>query len=611
LTGSTLEEQDIPIHHARGNTMTKSSGLRACARPQSTRRTTLSTVLALALLLPAALCLAAAQPITEQVHEMVLDNGMHVLLVQRPGTPNIAAGWVAHVGSSNERPGITGISHLFEHMMFKGSPRIGTKDNKLDAKLRAKLDAVRSQMFEEERAYRKKVRHGYAETLEDASLQTEHMKALRKQFGELIEQQRKNIIKDEYDSIYTKQGATFMNAFTTEDLTAYFVQVPRNKLELWFWMESERISQPVFREFYSERDVVFEERRMRTESTPTGVPDEVFNSMFWRGSTYAWPVVGWPSDIAAITRAQAEHYFSVYYAPNNLTAAIVGDFSEKQARKWAKAYFGRIPRGKEIPPDVITRRTPQKGTLAYRAEVDAPPSASLRFPTTAFNGKDSPALTVLASVLSGKTGRLYKRMVLKDKVATQVSANDNEHKYAGEFSVSAQGVSDTTPEHLKDVLWEEITKLKKDGITDYELEKVKNQVSAAKYRRIQEPFGLLIQLLFYDGLDRWQSMDDVTDRALQVTRAQVQDAAKRYLVADRLASKLYTRKAGTQEDPQLAKFNPQQKQMIKQMLAQMKTLPKGKRAGAVQKLQAMKAKVPAPMQAVVDYVIGKLQSADQ
>jgi len=567
--------------------------------------------LASALLLLSSVCLAAAKPITEQVHEVVLGNGMHVLLVQRPGTPNIAAGWVAHVGSSNERPGITGISHLFEHMMFKGSPRIGTKNNKLDTELRHKLDQLRTQMFAEERNYRKAVRHGYADAIDDASLQTEQMKALRKQFGELTEEQRKNIVKDEYDSIYTKQGATFMNAFTTEDLTAYFVQVPKNKLELWFWMESERISQPVFREFYSERDVVFEERRMRTESTPTGVPDEVFNSLFWRGSTYAWPVVGWPSDISAITRAQAEHYFGVYYAPNNLTAAIVGDFDEKQAKKWAEAYFGRIPRGKELPPDVITQRTPQMGTITYRAEVDAPPSAGIRFPTTAFNGKDAPALNVLASVLSGKTGRLYKRLVLKDKIATKVTANEDGHKYAGDFTLSAEGVSDVTPEKLQSVLLQEVKKIQQDGISDYELEKVKNQISASKYRRIREPFGLLIQLLFYDGLDNWRSMDDVTNRALAVSREQVQDVAKRFLVEDRMATKLYTRKSGSVEDPELAQFTSRQKQMVKQMLMQMKSVPAAKRSAAVAKLQAMRGEAPAPMQPVLDYVIGKLQAADK
>ena len=125
------------------------------------------------------------------------------------------------------------------------------------------------------------------------------MKALKKEFDALIEKQRENLVKDEFDQVYTAAGASGMNAFTNQDMTVYFIRVPKNKLEMWMWMESERLSQPVFREFYSERDVVYEERRMRTESTPTGAQDEVFNSMFWRGHPYGWPVVGWPSDISA------------------------------------------------------------------------------------------------------------------------------------------------------------------------------------------------------------------------------------------------------------------------------------------------------------------------
>src|SRR6201993_3820789 len=159
-----------------------------------------------------------------------------------------------------------------------------------------------------------------------------------------------------------------MNAFQTADLTAYFINVPANKLELWMWMESERILHPVFREFYAERDVVFEERRMRTESTPLGKFEEEFNSMFWESSPYSWPVVGWPSDIPAISKAQADDFYSIFYAPQNITLILVGDLNLEQTETLAKKYFGRIPRGAKEAPDVVTMEVKQVAEKRMNAE---------------------------------------------------------------------------------------------------------------------------------------------------------------------------------------------------------------------------------------------------
>jgi predicted Zn-dependent peptidase len=383
---------------------------------------------------------------------------------------------------------------------------------------------------------------------------------LNKQFEAVIEQQRANIIKDQFDQIYTEQGSTGMNAFTNEDMTVYFLRVPNNKLELWFWMESDRLSDPVFREFYSERDVVYEERRMRTESTPTGVQNEVFNSMFWRGHPYGWPVVGWPSDVSAITRGQAENYFDIYYAPNNLTAVLVGDFDEVQALKWANQYFGRIPRGTEAPPDVVTLYMPLKGGFEYKAEVDAPPSVSLSFHTTAYGGADHPALMVLADVLNGKTGRLHKRLVLEDQIATAAAASEDSRKYDGVFQLNANGKSETDPQTLKNVLLEEVEKIQNEGISEYELEKVRNNLSADNFRRLEDNFFLAIQLLYYDGLRDWSSMETLFERVKTVSREDVQRVAKKYLLADNMGVKSYTRKAvadGGPVDPVTAESNGQ------------------------------------------------------
>jgi predicted Zn-dependent peptidase len=279
------------------------------------------------------------------VQEFILDNGMKLVMVPRKGDPNIAAGWVAKVGSVNERPGITGLSHLFEHMMFKGTHVIGTNNIQQDLKLIEDMDALKAEIRKEEQSLINRQRLGEIEDPGDPGNRSPRHQALLTEYEQMLKRQKELIVKDEFDRIYTTAGASGMNAGTTEDFTIYFINVPANKLELWFWMESDRLSNPVFREFYSERDVVREERRLRTESTPTGKFQEQFESLFWQSSPYAWPVVGWPSDLEGITREEAKAYFSVNYAPNNLTACLVGDFEPAQAIHLAKKYFGRLQRG--------------------------------------------------------------------------------------------------------------------------------------------------------------------------------------------------------------------------------------------------------------------------
>src|SRR5262249_12285468 len=226
-----------------------------------------------ALLLLAALALPApAQKLP--VREHTLSNGMKLLLVPRHDDPTVACGWVAHVGSANERPGITGISHLFEHMMFKGSKTIGAKDIEKELAILEEQEKVRGEMREEETKMRAALRRGDVDDITKPENATPRHRELEKRFTELVAKEREVLTKAEFERVYVKEGGSGLNAFTNTDMTVYFVNVPKNKLELWFWMESDRLKEPVFREFYSERDVVFEERRMRIESTPTGRLDE-------------------------------------------------------------------------------------------------------------------------------------------------------------------------------------------------------------------------------------------------------------------------------------------------------------------------------------------------
>src|SRR6185295_3336673 len=322
------------------------------------------------------------------VQEVVLDNGMRLLLVPRKGDPNIAAGWIARVGSVNERPGITGISHLFEHMMFKGTHNIGTKNDAEDSRIMAEMDRVRGEIEGEREVLIRKQRLGEIPDAKDPKYRSPKHQELLQQMNKLEKQQKDLMVKDEFDRIYTTAGGSGMNAGTNNDFTVYFINVPANKLELWFWMESDRLLKPVFREFYAERDVVHEERRLRTDSTPTGKFDEEFEAMFWDASPYSWPVVGWPTDLEGITRQEALDYFAVNYAPNNLSACLVGDFDPANAEALARKYFGRIPRGPRDPEPVRTGEVKQLAEKRMVAYADTNPEVVCRYHTVADGHKD-------------------------------------------------------------------------------------------------------------------------------------------------------------------------------------------------------------------------------
>ena len=205
------------------------------------------------------------------VIETNLPNGMRLLLVPRHDEPAVAGGWVAHVGSANECPGSTGIAHLFEHMMFKGTTTIGTKDYQKDLQIMDEQEKVRDEMRAEEVKLRAAWRRGEIDDWQKPENKSARWNELNRRFQELVAEQRKVLVRNEYVKIYTANGASDQNAFTSEDMTVYFCNVPANKLELWMWMESDRLLHPVRREFYAERDVVFEERRMRTDSPPLGL----------------------------------------------------------------------------------------------------------------------------------------------------------------------------------------------------------------------------------------------------------------------------------------------------------------------------------------------------
>ncbi len=551
-----------------------------------------------------------AQEANVPVTEITLENGMKLLLVERHESPRVAAGWAAHAGSVNEESGVTGIAHLFEHMMFKGTTTIGTTDHKAEMAIMAQLDQIRSEMDVEYTALREAKRRGEVTgSIYLPENQTPRLAELREKMKELQEAQRKYIVNNEYDKIYTNQGATGLNAGTNNDATVYFIDVPSNRLELWFWMESDRLLNAVFREFYSERDVVREERRMRVESNPTAKYEEQFDFMFWGSLPYHHPVVGWPSDVESINRAQAEHFFSTFYAPNNITAALVGDFQTDEAVALAKKYFGRIPRGENDPPEIVTEEIEQLQERRMTATADTNPSVQIRWHAVPFVHRDSFALDVMTDILSGRTGRLYKALVEGEAIATgEPYAFFSANKYAGSLEVGAELADGVSHERAEAALLAELELLKKQPVAERELAKVKNQSLANSFRRLQSNFYLLLQLLFYDVLGDWQYLNTSSAAIQAVTADDVMRVANTYFPETGKNVLWYFRKEGAEEDPELAALSGQAKTMAKQAIAEInQTTDPAELQGMLAQIQSMKSQAPPEFQAALELIAQRAQ----
>ena len=566
------------------------------------------------LLLP--LCLlpwpaAAAEKPQINVQEFTLPNGMRWLLFERHDSPTVVGGWVAHVGSVNEREGITGISHLFEHMMFKGTRVIGTKDIDADLRIIDEQEKVRAEMREEMKVMRERQRKGEIDDIAKPESQTPRYRELDKRFDELVQKQRAIQIKDHLSQIYTKNGAEGLNAGTSEDWTIYMVRLPANRIELWSWLESDRLINPVFREFYSERDVVYEERRMRTESTPLGKYDEAFNALFWEASPYKWPVVGWPSDVSSITKAQADAYFGTYYAPNNLTGVLVGDFSAATVRPLLEKYFGRVPHGKTEVPEVVTSEPAQIGEKRFNAEAETSPTVRVWYHAVPFIHKDRTVVDLVTDVLSGRTGRLYKGLVTGRQVANDASASVDLKKYDGLIQVESTVKDGKDPAAVEQAIYEELEKLKTEPVPADELQKIKNQAKANAYRRLSSPFSIAIQLMIYDGFGDWRYINTYAEEVDRVTAADIQRTAKEYFTKENRTVGIFLRKGGdsaADDDPDVAALPAPAQAMARQQIARIKaeTDPAKLREGLAQ-MEEAKSSVPPEMKPVLDLIVKRAQ----
>ena len=460
-----------------------------------------------------------------KVHKEVLPNGLTVLLHPNSQAPTVSCRLFYVTGSVHEVPGKSGLAHILEHELFKGTKKVGIQDSVADARFMAIQDSLQALIRPAKLA---------GDTLAVKKLTAEH--------DSVVNEHRKIFVKDELWSAYQAAGGTGLNAFTSDLMTAYIVTLPKNKIELFMWLESDRMQNAVLREFYSERDVVREERRMRYDDKPTGRFFETLNSMIYEAFPYRVPTIGWPSDIMNLTREMADEHYRKYYKPRNAILVLAGDLDTASTMQMVKKYFGNIPAGEAFPPLTIRDPEPAGEKRLTVSRPDAPNLFTLVFKTPEVGDRSLYALDIAEGVLNGRSGRLYKRLVEKDKLAASVSASNSPNKYVSEFGVSVNMRPDADPAKVEQAVWEELEKLKTETVSEREFQKVKNHAYAGLVRSLTDMENVATMLAYYEMFGDYKIFLNWADELDKVSAADVQDVAKSTFVREKSVSGLLLKK---------------------------------------------------------------------
>ncbi len=450
----------------------------------------------------------------QRVTQHTLKNGWTFILVERPVAPVFSFITRVNVGSAQEGAGQTGLAHMFEHMAFKGTPRIGTKNYQAE-KVAMEVLEESYQAYQKEKLSRK--------------ADPEKVKSLYDTFKQRQREASQYVIKNEFGDIIEREGGVALNAFTGADVTGYFYSLPANKVELFAYLESERFLHPVFREFYEERDVVMEERRLRTESQPFGRLLEQFVATAFMAHPYHHPVIGYASDIQTYTMTDAKRFYQTQYVPTNMVTAIVGDIEAKAVIPLLEKYFGRIPAGSPPPPV----RTVEPVSIAEKTVILQDPSQPLYlegYHKPAATHVDQPVYDAIDDILTnGRTSRLFRSLVRDKQIAVSVGAYG---AYPGDkyphvwlaYGVPGRGVSNQT---IQQALREEFDKLKTQDVSDEELARFRTRAKAGLLRALNNNLGLAMHMTDYHMLfGDWRELFRYIRRFDHVTKDDIRRVAK-------------------------------------------------------------------------------------
>ena len=458
-----------------------------------------------------------AQTLEERVIEHTLDNGLTLLLYERHQAPIVSCHVYITVGSANDEIGQTGIAHMTEHIAFKGTPTVGTTNYAEEKVLLARLDLLWQQFVEE---YDK-----------GAAADPNLLEQFENEFFETEELAAQYVISEEYSLILEEQGAVDLNAATSRDDTSYFVSLPANRLELWMMLEADRLANTVPREFYRERDVILEERQMRTDASPFGTLFEQFLGAAFIAHPYGFPAIGWPSDIEAITPEQLMAFYERHYAPANMIVSIVGDFQAPAVIKMAEHYFGQLPASPPSPP-IRTVEPQQPGERRIAVEWDAGPYLAIGYHRPGIRDEDDLVFDVIAFLLTGgRTSRLYRNLVEDAQIAIEVDAAAAYpgSKYPTLFVLAGAPLAPHTLGDVETAIYAELERLKTEPVQERELQKTLNAIEASFIDSLSSNSDLAAQLAFAQGLmGDWRMLEHQLQIVKQITPDDIMRVANTY-----------------------------------------------------------------------------------
>jgi predicted Zn-dependent peptidase len=446
-----------------------------------------------------------------------LANGWTFILVERPGAPVFSFATLVNVGSAQEGRGTSGLAHMFEHMAFKGTPNIGTRD----------WPAEREALAKEAAAYEA----WQAERL-SARPDLGRLTDLERAFREAQTLAVSYVIQNEFPDLIEREGGNHLNANTGVDATRYFYSLPANKLELFCYLESERFLHPVLREFYRERDVVMEERRMAVDNNPIGRLVEQMLGVAFLAHPYGVNTVGHMSDLQTFTVADAERFYRTYYVPNNLVTAVVGQIRAAELIPLLEKYFGRIPAGPP-PPPVTTVEPPQGAEKTVVLRDRAQPLYLEAYHRPAVTHRDNAVYDAIDDILSkGRTSRLYRRLVRDEKVAIESGSFSGMPgvRYPHLWAVYAFPAGGQDNDAVQASIRAELERLRTEDVSEAELTRFKTRAKAEVLRALDGNLGLALALvenhrLFGDWRELWKGLE----RVEAVTAADIRRVANETL----------------------------------------------------------------------------------
>ena len=451
------------------------------------------------------------------IRVQTLENGLRVAVLPKTTSPTVAFAVYTGVGGVNETPGETGIAHLLEHLLFKGTTTIGTRSLSDEMRLFPRIDAVFDSIVSE------RSRRGGPEPTRLAALQSRL---------EALENEARTFVNpNELDRIYAENGARGLNATTTAEETIYFVELPANRLELWMILEADRRLNPVFREFHTERDVVLEERSLRVDTDPAGKLYEAHLAAAFSHHPYRQPVVGTRDDLERIDRSTVQTYFDRFYGARNTVIAIVGDVDPDEVLEMAEEYFGELRPG-EVPEPITYGEPAQSGEKRVEVLFEAQPRVRIGWHIPAASHPDGPALDMLSAILTaGRSSRLHKRLITEERIASSVvSSSAPGRRYSRLFVVEGLPTAGHSVGQLENAIYDELARIRADLPDEIELRRVRNQLRAGSVRRLRSNLSLAFELSSAVAqTGDWREAFLRTERLLAVTPEDLQRVASTYL----------------------------------------------------------------------------------